>query len=938
MENDTRSRIAQLAMAAIALLAIAFAIPHAALAVDIHPDVKQALKEDGRWERTKEIILKARAAGMDAHRLPGKNTLAAGVNQTSDGFATRIPCLLLEFSDNLWADGDVSTSVGYIDSMLFSVGEFPTGSMREYYREASYGAVDITGDVYGPIMMPEPYSYYVGDAIGLGDEPNSQTMAKDACNAADALVDFSQYDLNGDNEVDGVMLIVAGYGFEESADSTAMQSHQWQIPGDQPLFLDGARIFNYTVQPEEHGSFAGGGVNGIGTLCHEWGHIFGLPDLYDLDGSSYGVGSWSIMGSGNYLDNSNTPAHFDPWCKSVLGWVTVDAVQTNRVNQEISAFATSPDVFRLWIPGLPSSEYFLVANRYATGFDSELPGSGLLIMRIDESKLYSTVNNQEYIPGIGDPSQHYLAAVVQADGDYDLESYTNTGDNQDLYTDQTIEFDDLTEPSSRGYSGIITEVAVWNISAPGATMTANLDVRFSRPRIEYISHVFDDLAGGDNDGTPDPGETVDMLITSRNVWKTTSDVEVTVTCEHPAVQFSTAQYTIPLMESGDPYLNFEDPVVFSVAAGIQPEITEFIITYSAEGGEFTFAETLSVDLGPKQVLVVDDDNRHLNSNYAHYYTDALEGLRVPYAVHDKFSQGSPSAATLAGYPMVLWFTGKPRTETILHSADIDALTGYLDGGGSLFMTGQDIAQTLSASADSTFMKEYLGVRYFDSREGIGVHGLAGDPVADEMSLLLGGPGTAANQQSSDILLPETGTLPSMYYNASFEPGQPTDQIGAVTLARDGFKVVFWGFGFEAVNSELTQYGIFTREQALSRVLEWLVNLSTGILDTEEEFEFTDTNAVPGTFHLRQNYPNPFNAETIIEFSVTSAAEEVTLVVYDVLGRRVTTIYVGVAESGMHRYTWDGTDNRGNPVSSGVYFAVIHNDQGVRQSKTMVLMK
>jgi immune inhibitor A len=906
-------------------------------AVDLHPLTKQQLIEQGSWEIHKQRIQAARAAGMDTPQIRPAHKLAAGVQ--TEQFASRIPCILVEFSDNLWASR-VYTSPALIESMIYSAGEFATGSMREYYQENSYGLFNITGEVVGPLLMPDTYAYYVGADHGISTiEPNSQTLARDALLAANSYIDFSDYDVDGDGEVDGVMVIFAGFGYEEAADeeSQTIQSHQWTLSDNPPVILDGKMVREYTVQPEEHGPVVGTATNGIGVWCHEWGHIIGLPDLYDQDFSSWGVGYWSIMGSGNYLNQSRTPAHFDPWCKSFLGWVNVVNVQTNLVDQAIPAYAESPTIYRLWMAGITGNEYFLVCNRQRTGFDSQLPDDGLMLLHCDENK---SNNTNEYIPGVGIPSQHYKVAVVQADGDYDLERYDagNPGDGTDLYDNNSQEFDDLTTPGSRAYGeALSTQVAVWNISPSGPAMTANLDVTYSRPLLVCSSHVFNDESG-DGDDIPDPGETVEMIITTYNFWKPTTNIEVMVSCSTPEVIFTRDSYTISQLgtKSYDQN-NAGNEILLTVAAGMQPTISDFYITYSCEDGAFTFAETLSVDLGPKQVLIVDDDAQYSGKDYAHYYADALTTLRIPHEGYDKDLSGSPSPGLLTGYPMVCWYTGLDRPDSMLVHDDVAALQQYLDAGGRLFLTGQDIAEKLSKTADSLFLVNYLGARYAGGStvEPPFVRGIAGDPIGDGISLVLGGSGTAANQHSPDNLEPVAGASVSFIYDTLYSSGK----IAGVTYAHAGFKTVFWAFGFEAVNSTYPQYGL-SRTEILADILYWLVGLSTGILEDEESFAGDAAeNNIPARFTLAQNYPNPFNGRTIIEFTVgVGGPEEISLDVFDILGRRVITLFKGLSEPGIHRVEWDGRDYRGIAVASGVYFYRLAERNGETVSRRMVYLK
>jgi len=84
------------------------------------------------------------------------------------------------------------------------------------------------------------------------------------------------------------------------------------------------------------------------------------------------------------------------------------------------------------------------------------------------------------------------------------------------------------------------------------------------------------------------------------------------------------------------------------------------------------------------------------------------------------------------------------------------------------------------------------------------------------------------------------------------------------------------------------------------------------------FEDDDETAVPTAFTLQQNYPNPFNASTVIEFSIQRDGP-VSLEVFNILGQRVATLIDNPLPSGTHQISWDGTDQSGNAVTSGVYF-------------------
>ncbi|MCB0314828.1 MAG: hypothetical protein KDH84_16485, partial [Calditrichaeota bacterium] len=120
-------------------------------------------------------------------------------------------------------------------------------------------------------------------------------------------------------------------------------------------------------------------------------------------------------------------------------------------------------------------QYFLVENRQPVGYDAALPGFGLCIYHVDED--IGTQNDDEWYPG-HTSFGHYLVALEQADGMWNLEQNINRGDNGDPWPGSTARtvFDKNTIPDSRNYAFLNTDVAVRNIGPSGSTMTADLEV------------------------------------------------------------------------------------------------------------------------------------------------------------------------------------------------------------------------------------------------------------------------------------------------------------------------------------------------------------------------------------------------------------------------------------------------------------------------------
>lgn len=240
--------------------------------------------------------------------------------------------------------------------------------------------------------------------------------------------DFRPYDQDGNGEVDVVSIVHAGRDQASGGGPNAIWSHRSSLTGFglAKINANGVLIDDYVIQAEIAGDL---GIETIGVFVHEHGHALGLPDLYDNDYSSLGIGVWSGMsfGSNNgILRGGDCPAHFDAWCKIKLGWVTPINYTLNVQNVTFPSAHATPFAARLWKDGIVGPQYFLVENRYTNGFDRPLPAAGLLIWHIDESKLDTTGNTREWYPISpgGNPPKtlqgNPLVALMQADNLWQL--------------------------------------------------------------------------------------------------------------------------------------------------------------------------------------------------------------------------------------------------------------------------------------------------------------------------------------------------------------------------------------------------------------------------------------------------------------------------------------------------------------------------------------
>lgn len=334
--------------------------------------------------------------------------------------------ILVQFSDMTFdcEDGD---PLGFYKNMFtqpgFKYKNGANGSVLDYFTTSSNGLFNPRFDIVGPVTLPKSYSYYGANYSGNDRMDRLQEFVKGACEAASKVVDFSKYDNNGDGYVDNVYLYYAGFGeadseYKESIWPHAYNYNQFKMGS---LKFNGVSIGSYTCSPERSGTYPEL-PTGIGTFCHEFSHVLGLPDHYTtVYNDAFTPGEFDVMDMGTYNNEQNTPPTHSAYERAELGWLEYQELTTGAdtisVLPELQA---SNKAYIVPVEGTNGREFFVLENRQKTGWDKYLPGNGMLMWHIDQDAnvwAQNTVNN--------DPN-HQRVDLIEADGK--LTAFTLAGD------------------------------------------------------------------------------------------------------------------------------------------------------------------------------------------------------------------------------------------------------------------------------------------------------------------------------------------------------------------------------------------------------------------------------------------------------------------------------------------------------------------------------
>ncbi len=811
-------------------------------------------------------------------------------------------------------------------------GPNPTGTITDFYKEVSYDQLHFSGDAKGWYTLPRAMGDYVGSNNGLGTNGGPR-FVWELLQASDPTLNFADYiqyyDGTGKPHIGFIAIVHSGAGAEAGA--TNIWSHRWNFRNysNQTFItndIDPVSGFNviidgdYAIMPERNGGMnSSGSLIEIGVFAHEYGHIFGLPDLYDTDYTSEGLGNWCLMAGGAWGGNNSspqTPSQMSAWCKIKLGWITPINFTSFQDSLSVPNVEENPVVYRMWRNSAVTSQYFLVENRQKIGFDINLPNSGFLIFHVDETQNSNQNENR------------YLVDLEQADGLRNLNNNQNRGDGGDPFpgNSNNKRFDWNTNPNSKDYALQNTFVSIRNIHKDGNFMVGDFAIGLRPGAFAYVDS--------------DPIDFGEVETGTNSISKSIS-----------IFNYGTQDLIITDIPSSFDDFNFVSSLTFPFTV---PSLDSLIL-------EFQFSPSSTGNLNVQYPVSSNDSEFNGIKLTGTGYAISPITEKTIYA--SSGVQNSGNLVTIDPFTGAGTVVGSTLFDEV-KSVTINPIDGKLYGIISETTNAKLIkinavdgnafhSFTFNIGSMASIAFDTSGVLYGITRTG-DLYIL--DITTGTFNFLV----KAKGSYLGITFNPETNEL----WATSRAPNMPNkDAIFKVNISTgDTIIVGHTGLGKQTNDIVFDEnnnlYGVIGSATELNDIIS--INTSTGVgsvigsigmkhilgLAYLDQFvtgidEQQNNEILPADFVLSQNYPNPFNPATTINFSLP-VESEVKLVIYNLLGQEVMTLINEQMTAGNHSVNWNATNSGRKHLTSGIYFYKMTangtNGQKFQDIKKMILIK
>ena len=822
------------------------------------------------------------------------------------------------------------------------------GSLTHFYREMSRGQFELTGEV-----LPRWYASRSNAEVYSDAEGGYGRFAREIIQAVDADVDFSRYDNDGpdgvpnsgddDGYVDFIFIISAsaptGFIIEEATGVAQLGLGNDFVSQDRALRGGFIRVDSKKGAVQRGRSF----VEAVGSTAHEFGHFLGLPDLYDREfGSepeddSGGIGYWGLMGHGNRgWGETDGPNPFCAWSLGQLGWLGVNNQQLKVLSedQDDVVFAdvnAGGDVYLLPAPA-PAEHFFLVEfrSRQHSYYERNLPGEGLLIWRIYPRR-YS--NNMEAIKRVdlvcadglfsdagfplGRKSSPFNGRdnldFWAHDARYRTDFGGNLGDATDVFDgEQFTDFWAASNPAST------TGISVTNIRREGDQMVADLKLQ-DRRRAGPIAtdEIWRDHIEIVGDVTVLPGGYLDIR----------AGAQVQVGPDALTAGADTAR--VELIVYGDLVIGVSgqgQTAFHSAAADPQPGDWHGIVLH----------QTATAYL--RSVLI---DHAHyglLSEEIDHATT--LEDVTIRHARADGIRLEKVEEEILLDRVRVeeaggvgIWIAGPGLTRINRAELHANGRAGLWREGGFLSLLDSRFNTNGSAAPEEANLVLGRGtsgkVAGNSFTGGIGIYCVETREVEIEGNALY----------NHEVGLWTRSARPRIVRNQFFHNALAMRVEGSVVPAR----LVLNGVqeGEQLLDNQTEQPLQAINNWWGNEDESWIAARISGDVNWRPFLNFDPR--IPLDFALGQNYPNPFNEGTQIDYQIgindpiVAGQTRVELEVRTLTGGLVRHLVEDMAAPGLYSASWDGRDERGERVASGMYYYILRIGPISRANK-MIFIK
>lgn len=385
----------------------------------INREGKQVREVNGMYQVIGEAPTPAVAKARHAKGVARRQRKEIGVTPNA---APKGVVILVNFSNKSMQSGHTQAT---FDEMCNSLnctvnGGYP--SAGQYFADQSNGTYRPQFDVFGPVTLSRNVAYYGTDGSEEGDDQHATDAVVEGCRLANEqfTINWADYDSDNDGYVDFVYVIYAGKGQADGGTSETIWPHNWEVSSARQYGsctytaaqckLGGKTIENYAMSSE----LSGNSLGGIGTLCHEFGHVMGMPDFYDTNyGTNYDNNltpcDWDVMDGGAYNGDGHCPPNYSPWEKEFFGWATT--INPGNEGQNLTLYANGTQNYQPYQittngnyvgPTTAGLRYY-IENRQAVGWDAPLTGHGMLLWKVTfnatkwtDNEPNNTANNPYY--------------------------------------------------------------------------------------------------------------------------------------------------------------------------------------------------------------------------------------------------------------------------------------------------------------------------------------------------------------------------------------------------------------------------------------------------------------------------------------------------------------------------------------------------------------